>query len=312
MRRSCRSARTSAQKAGSAATRIPAVVAGQRACLSLNERNTRYIWAMEIVPGRIPEMLLKQEVGLLRADQRVFEAMLDGWRAQVLARGLSTPYIKSSCRVVERFQGHTNEYAAGTKSWLPALRDSIAIKVGYAYGLRRRELTMLEYVDFGPNPHIPAYGNFGAVQVRWAKGTKGSGPRRRTVLTVPQFEWVVELLKDWLSPSGRALFATSGSIDRHVAIRAQRLRRGQDTRPIVQACTRARRIARRTNAPRAPSLVRDAPDRSRLRPDVRPAPGRPQLLLDNRAVHLGVIGLQAEDRPAHDRPAPGGKRGTER
>jgi site-specific recombinase XerD len=270
---------------------------------------------MEIVPGRIPEMLLKQEVGLLRADQRVFEAMLDGWRAQMLARGLSTPYIKSSCRVVERFQGHTNEYpwrwrpfhlehffadrrtaerpaavstlraqagavrafcsylsepvygwapfceklfndvpsqivfdwnsprhttddavppgrrsltldemeallnaaddivdeeyAAGTKSWLPALRDSIAIKVGYAYGLRRRELTMLEYVDFGPNPHIPAYGNFGAVQVRWAKGTKGSGPRRRTVLTVPQFEWVVELLKDWLSPSGRALFATA-------------------------------------------------------------------------------------------------------
>ena len=53
-------------------------------------------WAMEIVPGRIPEMLLKQEVGLLRADQRVFEAMLDGWRAQMLARGLSTPYIKSS------------------------------------------------------------------------------------------------------------------------------------------------------------------------------------------------------------------------
>ena len=68
---------------------------------------------------------------------------------------------------------------------------------------------MLEYVDFGPNPHIPAYGNFGAVQVRWAKGTKGSGPRRRTVLTVPQFEWVVELLKNWLSPSGRALFATA-------------------------------------------------------------------------------------------------------
>ena len=107
------------------------------------------------------------------------------------------------------------EYAAGTKGWLPALRDSVAIKVGYAYGLRRRELTMLEYVDFGPNPHIPGYGNFGAVQVRWAKGTKGSGPRRRTVLTVPQFEWVVELLKDWLSPSGRALFATA---DRSTAL----------------------------------------------------------------------------------------------
>lgn len=101
------------------------------------------------------------------------------------------------------------EYASGSKGWLPALRDSIAIKVGYSYGLRRRELTMLEYVDFGPNPHVPAYGNFGALQVRWAKGTKGSGPRRRTVLTVPQFDWVVDLIKYWLSPAGRELFATA-------------------------------------------------------------------------------------------------------
>jgi hypothetical protein len=58
------------------------------------------------------------------------------------------------------------EYAKGTKRWLPALRDSTAIKVAYAFGLRRRELTMLEYVDFGPNPKVPAYGRFGALQVR--------------------------------------------------------------------------------------------------------------------------------------------------
>lgn len=270
---------------------------------------------MESVPGRIPEMLLNDQVGLLRADQRVFEVMVDRWCAQLLARGLSTAYIRSSGRVVERFQAHTNEYpwrwhpahledylsdrrtaekpvtvatlrmqagairafcgylcepaygwvpfceklfnnvpsqivfdwnsprhttddarppgrrsltidemqilfdaaddivdqefAGGSKSWLPALRDSIAIKVGYAYGLRRRELTMLEYVDFGPNPHVPDYGNFGAVQVRWAKGTKGSGPRRRTVLTVPQFDWVVGLIDAWLSPEGRELFSTA-------------------------------------------------------------------------------------------------------
>jgi site-specific recombinase XerD len=270
---------------------------------------------VEIIPGRIPEILARQEVGLLRADQQVFEAMLNGWRAQLLARGLSTSYIVSSGRVVERFQEHSNdypwrwrpihvdeyfadrrsaekpasvstlraqagairafcgylteplygwapfceqvfndvpsqivfdwnsprhttddavpprrrsltidemealfnaaddivdeEYAAASKGWLPALRDSIAIKVGYAYGLRRRELTMLEYVDFGPNPHVPAYGGFGALQVRWAKGTKGSGPRRRTVLTVPHFEWVVDLLKGWISPSGRECFATA-------------------------------------------------------------------------------------------------------
>ena len=98
------------------------------------------------------------------------------------------------------------EYAAGSKRWLPALRDSIAFKVCYAYGLRRREVTMLDLHDFGPNPHVPAYGEFGAVTIRWAKGTAGSGPRRRTVLTVPEFEWVVDLLKFWIHEGGRDRF----------------------------------------------------------------------------------------------------------
>lgn len=65
---------------------------------------------MEIVPGRIPELLLRQQnLGLLRADERVSDVMLDGWRAQLLARGLSTDYIKASCRTVTRFQEHTND-----------------------------------------------------------------------------------------------------------------------------------------------------------------------------------------------------------
>ena len=40
------------------------------------------------------------------------------------------------------------EHAAGSKRWLPAYRDSIAFKLCYAYGLRRRELTMLDVHDF--------------------------------------------------------------------------------------------------------------------------------------------------------------------
>lgn len=101
------------------------------------------------------------------------------------------------------------EHAAGSKRWLPAYWDSIAFKLCYAYGLRRRELTMLEMHDFGPNPHVPAYGEFGAVTVRWAKGTAGSGRRRRTVLTVPQFEWVVPMLQAWTSPGHRDRFTTA-------------------------------------------------------------------------------------------------------
>lgn len=271
--------------------------------------------SVDVVPGTIPAFLSDQGVGLLRAEDRVFEAMLGGWRAQQLARGLQVAYIEASCRLVGRFQQHANEYpwtwsphhldefmadrrsgqrrlavstlranagvirafccyvteprygwirfcesmfgqipaqvvfewnaprhttddaiapgrrsltraelqkffdtvddfvdaefAKRSKRWLPALRDSIAFKVAYAYGLRRRELAMLEFVDFGPNPHVAQYRRFGAVQVRWAKGTAGSGPRRRTVLTVPEFEWVVPLLEFWLSPQGRERFPTA-------------------------------------------------------------------------------------------------------
>lgn len=267
---------------------------------------------MDAVPGFVPR-LLRGDVGLLRAEDRVFEAMVDGWRAQMLARGLVSATIESRARLVTRFQRFTNDYpwawrpvdleeflaerrcgdrpialstlradanaigmfcgylaspvygwlefceqmfgdvpaqicfdwntprhttddavpvgrraftkvelqrlfdhlddlidrehVAGSKRWLPLLRDSIAFKVCYAFGLRRREVAMLELQDFGPNPHVPAYAGFGAVTVRWAKGTAGSGPRRRTVLTVPEFDWVVELLRFWTGPHGRGRFA---------------------------------------------------------------------------------------------------------
>ena len=41
------------------------------------------------LPGSIPHLLRASDVSLLRADERVLEAMLDGWRAQMLARGLA-------------------------------------------------------------------------------------------------------------------------------------------------------------------------------------------------------------------------------
>lgn len=267
------------------------------------------------VPGFIPKLLSDPTIGLFRADERVFDAMLDGWRAQMLARGLTTGTIENRCRLVRRFQAYCGEFpwrwrpadiedflaerrsgekpislttlrsdsnsvamfcsylthsaygwidfcertfgdipsqiclesntprhttddavptgrraftkqelqrlfdylddlidqehAAGSKRWLPLYRDSIAFKLCYAYGLRRRELTMLDLTDFGPNPHVPDYGTFGAVTVRWAKGTAGSGPRRRTVLTVPEFDWVVPMLQAWTAPGHRSRFRTA-------------------------------------------------------------------------------------------------------
>ena len=43
----------------------------------------------EELPWCIPRVLRLDDVSLLRADETVFYAMVDGWRAQMLARGLA-------------------------------------------------------------------------------------------------------------------------------------------------------------------------------------------------------------------------------
>jgi site-specific recombinase XerD len=96
--------------------------------------------------------------------------------------------------------------AQGSKGWLAALRDSAAFKLGYAFGLRRRELAMLDLEDFAPNPHAPEFGNYGVLYVRWGKASKGSPPRRRSTLTV--FPWSVSVLSEWIEEY-RLLFDTA-------------------------------------------------------------------------------------------------------
>jgi hypothetical protein len=58
-------------------------------------------------------------------------------------------------------------HRTGSQRWLTALRDSTAFKICYAYGLRRRELVMLDLADFVPNPHV----------VRLGSSPSGSGVR---------------------------------------------------------------------------------------------------------------------------------------
>jgi hypothetical protein len=50
------------------------------------------------------------DVSLLRADETVFDAMLDGWPAQMLGRGLEIDTIKARRRMIARFVDFTNEY----------------------------------------------------------------------------------------------------------------------------------------------------------------------------------------------------------
>jgi integrase/recombinase XerD len=86
----------------------------------------------------------------------------------------------------------------GRKGALAALRDAAILKTIYAFGLRRRETAQLDLADFRRNPRAPHYGGFGSVQVRYGKASRGSPPKRRTVLTVPEFDWVVDLLRHWV------------------------------------------------------------------------------------------------------------------
>jgi len=52
---------------------------------------------------------------------------------------------------------------SGRKGWLAAYRDATLFKVAYAWGLRRREVTMLETVDWSQNPAAPEFGRYGGV-----------------------------------------------------------------------------------------------------------------------------------------------------
>jgi site-specific recombinase XerD len=83
------------------------------------------------------------------------------------------------------------------KGFIPAFRDATMLKVTYGWGLRRREVLMLENHDFGSNPSAPEFGDFGVCRVRFGKATKGSPPRRRGVLTV--MGWSVDVIGEWVN-----------------------------------------------------------------------------------------------------------------
>jgi integrase/recombinase XerD len=45
---------------------------------------------------------------------------------------------------------------------------------------------------------LPSYGRFGGLFIRFGKASRGNSPKRRTVLTVPEMDWIVEVLDDYL------------------------------------------------------------------------------------------------------------------
>lgn len=87
---------------------------------------------------------------------------------------------------------------ARRKGALNALRDSQIFKTIYGFGLRRAEVVGLDIADLRSNPAAPRFGRFGALYVRHGKATRGTGPKRRTVLTVPEIGWIVDGLTQWI------------------------------------------------------------------------------------------------------------------
>ncbi|WP_431801165.1 tyrosine-type recombinase/integrase [Microbacterium sp. bgisy203] len=84
------------------------------------------------------------------------------------------------------------------KGALGALRDAQLLKTTYAFGLRRREVVGLDLVDLHPNHLMPSWGPYGSVSVRWGKASAGGGPKRRTVLLIPEFDWIISGMRQWV------------------------------------------------------------------------------------------------------------------
>lgn len=62
------------------------------------------------VPGYVPKLLQDPSVRLFRAEERVLDSRIDGWQAQMLARGLAVSTIKDRLSLLKRFQTFTNDY----------------------------------------------------------------------------------------------------------------------------------------------------------------------------------------------------------
>lgn len=95
----------------------------------------------------------------------------------------------------------------GRKGAAAAHRDAAVLKTVYAFGLRRREVWGLDVADLRVNPKVPAFGRCGGLFVRWGKGSKGSPPKRRSVLLVPEMDWLIPVLEQWLEELRPALGA---------------------------------------------------------------------------------------------------------
>ncbi len=58
---------------------------------------------------------------------------------------------------------------------------------------------MLDLADLRHAPKAPQYRQYGSLLVRYGKASRGSPPKRRTVLTAPEMDWIVDVLDQWVT-----------------------------------------------------------------------------------------------------------------
>ncbi|MFD9442343.1 tyrosine-type recombinase/integrase [Streptomyces sp. NPDC060006] len=108
----------------------------------------------------------------------------------------------------------------------------------YAYGTRRTESSLVDLVDLRRHRKISRFEQFGSMAVRYGKSSKGAPPKRRTVLLVPEMDWAIDVLGEWVHEIRPRL-----APGRHPALWVTERARRMSPRSINEAFTTARDAA---------------------------------------------------------------------
>lgn len=159
-------------------------------------RDARYGWAAQCSErfGQVPEQVFHDDNSIVHVGE--YEG--DSSRRPLTYDEVQALFDAADARV-DKIR------ARRRKGALPALRDAVLLKFVYAFGLRRREATMADLVDLRSNAKFPDFGRYGAMSVRHGKASRGGPTKRRTVLTVPEMSWIVEVLEHYVSEIRPAL-----------------------------------------------------------------------------------------------------------
>ncbi len=151
--------------------------------------DTRYGWP-EVCQqrfGQVPEQVLHEENTLTHTDD---------FEGRPGRRPLTYDEVQA---LLDAADGRVEQIRARhRKGALAAHRNAALLRVVYAYGIRRREAWGLDLHDLRRNPKAKQYGRVGGIFVRWGKSSRGGQPKRRTVLTVPEMDWVVPAINQWI------------------------------------------------------------------------------------------------------------------